>query len=280
MVLKRLILIVLIFNFILMGAEEKNCYPVVFVHGIAAGVEKWGGIGREIGQNEYYEMRYTDNEKIIDNFKVGNKNKRQVWNISYYTENVLVESLSGDLGNYSMRLKIMIDKIKKYSDSEKVIIIAHSMGGLIARNYMIMSENSDSSVYKLLTVATPNEGVEIAPTIVGQLTDLNSGSKFILNLNKKWRELKNTKSRWGIVAAFDRGVAGFPIDENSTDSGGIGFVKVSSSVPFGAAKVVLKNIGKVLTDLDYSSYVILVEGNHNEVIKHEEVRKAINWAME
>ncbi|MCH9769726.1 MAG: carboxypeptidase regulatory-like domain-containing protein, partial [Gammaproteobacteria bacterium] len=54
-------------------------------------------------------------------------------------------------------LKPWIDYIKKESGKDQVDIIAHSMGGLVARSY-IQSFNYGNDVRKLAIVGTPNEG--------------------------------------------------------------------------------------------------------------------------
>lgn len=58
---------------------------------------------------------------------------------------------------YSIRLKELIDTTLSQTNSNKVILVAHSMGGLVARNYInIFGENK---VEKLILISTPNKGI-------------------------------------------------------------------------------------------------------------------------
>ncbi len=58
-------------------------------------------------------------------------------------------------------LKPIIEEAKQVLDSEKVDIIAHSMGGLVAREY-IQSDYYEDDVDQLIMLGTPNEGASDA----------------------------------------------------------------------------------------------------------------------
>ena len=58
--------------------------------------------------------------------------------------------------------------ITKYFPSQNVIIIAHSMGGLVAHSY-IQNHNGGSKVNKLITLATPYHGSQLVQLGVGAL---------------------------------------------------------------------------------------------------------------
>ncbi|TVM01272.1 MAG: hypothetical protein CV087_11085, partial [Candidatus Brocadia sp. WS118] len=59
--------------------------------------------------------------------------------------------------NVDTYLKPVIDKAKEVSGSDKVDIVAHSMGGLLARSY-IQGDNYENDVDQLITLGTPHEG--------------------------------------------------------------------------------------------------------------------------
>ena len=50
------------------------------------------------------------------------------------------EALQGTLNTYAERLRDIIEVAKNMSGSEKVILISHSMGGLVARAYMTLDD--------------------------------------------------------------------------------------------------------------------------------------------
>ena len=90
-------------------------------------------------------------------------------------------------------MEAIVDKVLHHTSRDKVVIVAHSMGGLVARNY-IKNHGGDKDVYKLVTIGTPNHG--IFGTLVGGLcgithgglpecSDMQPDSSFMDNLNSK-----------------------------------------------------------------------------------------------
>jgi len=70
----------------------------------------------------------------------------------------------GSISNYALGLAIEIDYIKKREGCSKVDIVAHSMGGLVARRYIESEDFGFGSTYKndvanLVMIGTPNYGV-------------------------------------------------------------------------------------------------------------------------
>ena len=85
-------------------------------------------------------------------------------------------------------MKELIDILKFRTGKDKVIIITHSMGGLVARSYV--SIFGDSSVEKLVLIATPNKGISgkinnYCPVLgeKKECGDMSSESIFIKKLN-------------------------------------------------------------------------------------------------
>ncbi len=261
--------------------NRYNNYPVLFLHGLAGGLKDWEKTITKIS-NTHYEMRFFDREKIYHNY-FGDKEEKRFWNVSYYSMNILDDSLYGNLNIFALRLKNIIDKILFMTKQNKVIIIAHSMGGLIAKRYMVINKECWDSVYKLLTVATPHKGFGISFGIIQQLRDLKRNSHFISKLDDKWKEFfdKEKEKKWGVVGAIDT-KAGYTIynDPNATDSGGIGYVEISSSIPYDEwAEAIGDNIEKEFYDTKHFGFRIAVKANHTSVLLNEGVFKGIAWAM-
>ena len=59
--------------------------------------------------------------------------------------------------SYAERLSIAVEHILRATGAPKVMLVGHSMGGLVARAYIKWFDR-EQSVYKLLTVGTPNGG--------------------------------------------------------------------------------------------------------------------------
>lgn len=110
---------------------------------------------------------------------------------NYYPDNgivTLIPQKSENIETYALRLNEVIKDVKYLTGKNKVIIIAHSMGGLVARSYIdIFGQNS---IDKLIMIATPNHGVggkvNTFCSIIGgnkECDDLELESTFLKKLN-------------------------------------------------------------------------------------------------
>jgi len=116
--------------------------------------------------------------------------------------------------NYALRLKEMINFVKEKTGQEKVHLVAHSMGGLVAREYIALFGINDLG--KVILINTPNHGiagkVDQFCSIVGaskECEDLSIGSVFLNKLNSRKLptgfEIYNLKSKGCLM---DNGVEG------------------------------------------------------------------------
>jgi pimeloyl-ACP methyl ester carboxylesterase len=116
--------------------------------------------------------------------------------VSYYydlfkePENyITIQTKSENIDTYALRLKDLIDKVTSKTNKQKVIIIAHSMGGLVSRRYLQIFGNN--SVEQLIMIGTPNNGISgntlgYCSWIGEQLEcrDMSSDSLFLNKLNR------------------------------------------------------------------------------------------------
>ncbi|AGB41237.1 PGAP1-like protein [Halobacteroides halobius DSM 5150] len=258
-----------------------TAYPIIFVHGIAKGVDAWKRTAKIISNDNYYEMRYIEEDKVYHNF-YGERPQQWIWSISYYTTNPIEESLFGDLTLYAQRLNKIIDLIKKITNRDKVILVAHSMGGLVARKYMTLKEENWETVHKILTVGSPHQGVITSVGIVGQLKDLASNSEFIKELKKDWEKLYiNNNKKWGVIGAIDK--TKFYNRNNSphaTDSGGPGFVRISSSIPYNEWQDAIKKLNQANYNTPHFGFRLAVDATHLDLLFHKGTFKGIQWTIE
>src|SRR4030042_954608 len=70
----------------------------------------------------------------------------------YYTE----QNKNHGIEDYAKELEQIVDLTLECTDSDHVIILAHSMGGLVSRQYMV--ESGSGNVKKIITLATPHYG--------------------------------------------------------------------------------------------------------------------------
>lgn len=117
-----------------------NKPPLVFVHG-------WNGLNdscEQVNPDEYFHL--TDDRLRYS---------------AYYVEYAYLETSScytPPLIINTVYLRAAIQRAKLATGQPKVILIAHSMGGLVSRAY-IESESYRDDVLKLFTFGSPHEGV-------------------------------------------------------------------------------------------------------------------------
>nr|MBA4404947.1 hypothetical protein [Nanoarchaeum sp.] len=107
----------------------------------------------------------------------------------------LLQTKSENIDTYAVRLNDIVNNVKFNTGRPKVIIIAHSMGGLVARRYAQIFGND--SVDKLILIGTPNHGMNgtiiKACPIFGEsieCKDMDSTSLFMNKLNSEKPNVK------------------------------------------------------------------------------------------
>ncbi len=186
--------------------DYPSLIPVIFVHGHAFNKEDspdYSLDGFDKLQKIFYEGGYIDGGIILPISKYSDIGEGE-WGVhgrpvvvktSYYynvygEEGQLkaIPQTSENITTYARRLKEIVDIVKYRTGKSKVNIIAHSMGGLVARKYLQIY--GEDSVYKLIMIGTPNFGlrgevIEFCP-VTGEkkeCEDMSAGSAFLKKLS-------------------------------------------------------------------------------------------------
>jgi triacylglycerol esterase/lipase EstA (alpha/beta hydrolase family) len=106
-----------------------------------------------------------------------------------------------DIESLSEELAKKVDELRIHSKSEKVILVGHSMGGLIARNY-VQSRGGSNHVTAMVTLGSPHHGSKLAPFALSTMgKSLLPGSEFLVKFNKvPWPE---TTAATSIYTRYD-----------------------------------------------------------------------------
>jgi len=202
-------------------------YPIVLVHGhnfnVDISADNSINLFDEL-QNRLENLGYLNAGELYlyeatrkDPGILGMINKPLVLRSSYYFDFLSkpegyksVQIKSENLDTYSIRLKEIIENVKYETQSPKVIIIAHSMGGLVARRYIQIFGND--SISELILINTPNEGITGKTSsycsIIGALQeceDMDSKSLFINKLNNEKSDSVKTINIVGQGCSMDLG---------------------------------------------------------------------------
>ncbi len=197
-----------------LGSCEPCCpgdgcteHPIVFIHGHAISEDTPPDYNIDSFNNLQAKL---EDEGIINMGRISLYDyldlPRNVWGqfskpvslkISYYYDiysehdtSIIVATKNENLDTYAVRLNDIIESVRFKTQSDKVIIMAHSMGGLVARRYMQIF--GSEHVEKIMTFGTPHNGTygiiaDLCPVFGGELEcrDMHHGSLFLNKLNSK-----------------------------------------------------------------------------------------------
>ena len=186
--------------------NDPSKFPIVFVHGHSVNKKTSADYSLDVFdklQENLEKDGYLNAGSISLYTPVGTT--PGVWGLSqapvsikasYYfdifkePENyIVVQTKNENIDTYALRLKDIIQTIKYRTGKPKVILIAHSMGGLVSRKYLQIFGGDD--VEKFVMIGTPNHGIEgdiahICPVIGDRYAcrDMAVNSLFINKLNQ------------------------------------------------------------------------------------------------
>lgn len=157
---------------------------ILFIHGL-------GGRGEETWQNNssgFLDLIKND-ENLSDQYDVAcYEYPTTLFRIPFLSPAPKIQTLSDGL-------KTQIDNL--YSSYSSIVLVCHSLGGLIARQYLVeeIKNNKVLKIEKLLMFAVPNNGAQLASLAKfitwrhNQLSQLCKKSDFITILNEEWARL-------------------------------------------------------------------------------------------
>lgn len=131
---------------------QQEPEPIVIVPGMLASISPVGTFTENIsnfwiftpGAHGFYKS-------LLDQLAVaGYKENKHVF-VAHYNWRKPVSD------NATTYLKPMIDFVKQETGSDKVDVVAHSMGGLVARSY-IQGEQYENDIDQLITLGAPHQG--------------------------------------------------------------------------------------------------------------------------
>jgi len=103
-----------------------------------------------------------------------------VYTINYGPPLAGIEHFAGQLAS-------RIDAVCAATGAQRVVLIAHSMGGLVSRAYL--RRFGAARTEQLITIGTPHHGSMLAWTFVGRcLAQMRPGSRWLVEINRAENE--------------------------------------------------------------------------------------------
>jgi hypothetical protein len=155
---------------------QHSKYPLILIHGHSFNQDN----SPDYSLSSFSKIQgKLENEGYLNGGKLNLKEGLQIYNfpISYRATYYYITSLdlvgylittqkSERIENYAIRLKEIVEDVKKKTGKDKVVLLGHSMGGLVAREYLALF--GEESVDKLIMIGSPNDG------LVGKTSDFCS----------------------------------------------------------------------------------------------------------
>ncbi len=179
--------------------EKEGCKNlIVFIHGFIGSIETW----IKTDDSKPFIGPFFSDEQISANFDIGI--------FEYHTELLsffpktrrFINYIIGEKTSRNLpieEISLLLESQLRYSHPqyENIVLIGHSMGGLIAKRYILndIAKNSATRVKLYVSLATPHSGSILATygkTIINnfQVKDLDPLSNSINAMNNEWVQSK------------------------------------------------------------------------------------------
>tara|TARA_R110001599_G_scaffold172307_1_gene363684 strand:- start:1426 stop:2442 length:1017 start_codon:yes stop_codon:yes gene_type:complete len=155
---------------------EKQKNSVVFIHG-------WRGDEDSFGKIPTYVSKSTKCQTLVYSYPT-----------SIWRKSPSIDMIARNFDNW----------VRNNVSSERIAIVAHSMGGLVARRFVSLqferADRIDNLIRLFVFIASPHNGAVLAnigrhvPTFRKvQLNDLSTESSFLFSLNADWNKWVSSK---------------------------------------------------------------------------------------
>ena len=253
-------------------SSDKN-YPILFLHGqsineaisVGYSFDAFSRVKEKLVSEDYIDAGSIVINPISNEGLWGKLNLTLIMTGSYFFDTyktevgeVTVSSNKEGIDTYAIRLNKLIKLIKVRTNKDKVVIVAHSMGGIVTRKYIQLFGNND--VDKVIFVTVPNHGVEdkvkdycgvIGPE--ASCNDLDGNGIFMNELNNEPTEVVPTYNIIGIGC-------------NMGDESGDGVIKNSSQYLEYAENYYFEGVCDEINFEFFHEYIIFPE-RYPEVYK-------------
>ncbi|MCH7373584.1 ABC-three component system protein [Aeromonas sp. MR16] len=212
--------------------EKKENKPnaILFVHGLKGGQETWS-----YSENITFPKLLASDPQLADRFDIGCFNYFTTFTNTYGVSKSLFSRLFGSMKKVRKNLPITeiaellrTEFYVNLNEYERVIIIAHSMGGLVSKACILnhLEETQGTVVKGFISLAVPHSGAKIASmgSFISsnvQLADLSVLSDAIYKFSNDWVNATNpppTKYVYGTNDPYVEKKSALAIESNRANS--------------------------------------------------------------
>jgi pimeloyl-ACP methyl ester carboxylesterase len=241
---------------------EKKPNVVLFVHGLKGGQETWS----YDAATSFPQMLASD-PQLADRYDIACFNYFTTFTNTYGASKTIFSRIFGSLKKLRKNLPIteLAELLRtefdvNLSGYEKVIVVAHSMGGLISKACILghLEETQSTPVKGFISLAVPHAGAKIANigALISsnvQLGDLSVLSDAVDQLSRDWLNATNPPAAKYIYAAHDLFVdkkSALAIESQKKDSSAVDEDHFSICKPKNQSETVYKSVVKHIIEFD------------------------------
>jgi len=232
--------------------SNKTNFPILFIHGhdfsgsVPAdySLDGFNTLLRSLEKDENYLNTGEISLKNLYDTPSGffsKINNPTMIRVSYYFDVLKtggvytsIQAKSESIDTYALRLNEIITEVKRKTGKPKVVLVTHSMGGLVARKYMDIF--GTENVEKAIIITAPNHGVygKVAQlcSIFGEsaeCSDMKSDSLFLNKLNNAPIPNISIYNIVGVGCSMDLGDGDGIVLEKSAEIEGVGNILFTGS---------------------------------------------------
>ncbi|MCW8196041.1 hypothetical protein F6455_14705 [Proteobacteria bacterium 005FR1] len=237
---------------------------VLFVHGFCGGEATWCN-----GQAPSFAELLTDDHEVSKNYDIAH--------FSYFTKLLNLFATTGKVATLVRRMfgtshgklakNISIEEIGnllrteirfKLQRYENIVVIAHSMGGLVTKSAITqdIEEKKPSKIKLFVSLAVPHQGAEAATyaKLISdnlQIEGLSPLNEFIHKVNDRWLKTTlrpTTKYFYGVHDEVVNKTSAVPVDKENSDVIPVDEDHTSITKPDGASNTTFVAVKQVILD--------------------------------
>lgn len=236
---------------------------ILFIHGLNGGLDTWS-----FNKDTSFPGLLATDEDISATFDIACFNYFTKFSQTYAKTSGFLARLFGSKNKFEKNLPT--DEIAELlhtevsinlSDYERIILIAHSMGGLISKNLILnnIEHDEDSNIIGFISLAVPHAGAKLASILSmvstsAQNFDLSLLSTATDNLNRRWikcsKKLPLTRYIYGSHDTCVDKKSALPMDSDRANSIAVNEGHISISKPESNQSTVFLAVKKYILQID------------------------------
>lgn len=239
---------------------------ILFVHGFCGGEATWCN-----GEARSFPELFSDDLEISENYDIAH--------FSYFTKLLNLFAKAGKVSTFVKRMfgtshgklanNISIEEIGnllrteirfKLQEYDNVIVVAHSMGGLVTKSAITkdIQEKTPTKIRLFISLAVPHLGAEAATfgKLISdnlQIEGLSPLNDFIHKINDEWLKTSlrpTTKYFYGVHDSVVKKTSAVPIDKEKSDAIPVDEDHTSITKPENATSTIFVAVKKIILDFE------------------------------